>query len=85
MLNPSKHTDLWEKIYDRRSQSLLFEGRHYLHENVKIAPSTQPIKTDRGWLIIYAGAGDRYIIVLSCDLDNLVNYLWRYCKYAGGI
>ncbi|MEE8167448.1 MAG: hypothetical protein V3T58_01080 [Candidatus Hydrothermarchaeales archaeon] len=32
-------------------------------------------------LILYAGAGDKYIILLSCDLDNLVNYLWEYCKY----
>ena len=26
-------------------------------------------------LILYAGAGDKYIILLSCNLDNLVNYL----------
>ena len=33
-------------------------------------------------LIIYAGAGDKYIILLSCNLDKLVNYLWEYCKYV---
>ncbi len=32
-------------------------------------------------LVIYAGAGDKYIILLSCDLENLINYLWEYCKY----
>ena len=32
-------------------------------------------------LIIYAGAGDKYIILLSCNLDNLVSYLWEYCMY----
>lgn len=32
-------------------------------------------------LILYAGAGDKYIILLSCNLDNLVNYLCEYCKY----
>ncbi len=31
-------------------------------------------------LILYAGAGDKYIILLSCHLDNLVNYLWEYCR-----
>lgn len=30
-------------------------------------------------LIIYAGAGDKYIILLSCNLNNLVNYLWEGC------
>lgn len=34
-------------------------------------------------LILYAGAGDKYIILLSCNLDNLVNYL---CKsYQGTV
>jgi predicted GH43/DUF377 family glycosyl hydrolase len=31
-------------------------------------------------LILYGGAGDKYIILLSCHLDKLVNYLWEYCK-----
>lgn len=31
-------------------------------------------------LVLYAGAGDKYIILLSCDLENLVNYLWNYSK-----
>ncbi len=32
-------------------------------------------------LLLYAGAGDKYIILLSCNLENLINYLWEYCKY----
>ena len=31
-------------------------------------------------LILYAGAGDKYIILLSCNLDNLVDYLCKYCQ-----
>jgi len=31
-------------------------------------------------LILYAGAGDKYTILLSCNLDNLVNYLWEMCQ-----
>ncbi|MCK4240199.1 MAG: hypothetical protein KAX30_01140, partial [Candidatus Atribacteria bacterium] len=29
----------------------------------------------RDKLILYAGTGDKYIVLLSCNLDNLVNYL----------
>jgi len=31
-------------------------------------------------LIIYAGAGDKYIIGLSCDFDKMVDYLWNYSR-----
>ena len=31
-------------------------------------------------LILYAGAGDKYIILLSCNLDNLVDYLCKFCQ-----
>ena len=166
LLNPSKHMEHWEKIYERRNQNLFLEAGLYPHEKEKIGPSTQVIKTDWGWLLIYhavgeiedyickaygltakiesgysicaslldlndprkvlcrtknpiyipsapyelygndeypvdmpavvfpmgafvrkdklilyAGAGDKYIILLSCNLDNLVNYLWKFCKY----
>jgi len=167
LLNPSKHTERWKKIFERRSLSLLLEVGLYPHEKEKIGPGPQVIRTDKGWLliyhavgeiggnickaygvrgrigrgysvcaglldlndprkvlcrtrhpiyipsapyelhgndqypvdvpavvfpvgafvrknklIIYAGAGDKYIILLSCDLDNLVSYLWEYCKYV---
>jgi predicted GH43/DUF377 family glycosyl hydrolase len=165
LLNPSRYKENWQKIYERRSQSLLLEVKYYQHEKEKIGPGTQVIKTDRGWLliyhavgeiednickiyglsdkiergysicaalldlndprkvlcrtrtpiyissapyelngndqypvdvpavvfpvgafirksklIIYAGTGDKYIILLSCNLDDLVNYLWEYCS-----
>ena len=167
LLNPTQYIKQWDKIYERKSQNLLLKAGHNLHEKEKIGPSTQIIKTDRGWLLIYhavgeikdnicktyeltgkiergysicaalldiddpekvlcrtknpiyipsapyelygndeypvdvpavvfpvgalvrmdklilyAGAGDKYIIVLSCNLDNLVNYLCEYCKYT---
>ena len=31
-------------------------------------------------LFIYAGAADKYIVLLSCDIEFLVDYLWRQCK-----
>lgn len=33
----------------------------------------------KGKLILYCGAGDKYTILLSCNLNNLVNYLGKYC------
>ncbi|MEA2087420.1 MAG: hypothetical protein U9O91_04920 [Candidatus Caldatribacteriota bacterium] len=31
-------------------------------------------------LILYAGAGDKYITLLSYNLDNLVDYLCKSCQ-----
>jgi len=31
-------------------------------------------------MLIYAGAADKYIILLSCKLDNLTDYLLEHCK-----
>jgi len=31
-------------------------------------------------ILIYCGAGDKYIILLSCNLDNLADHLWENCK-----
>jgi len=165
LLNPAKYKEQWERIYEQRNQSLLLKAGKYLHEKEKIGPSTQVIKTDRGWLliyhavgeikdeiceaygltekiergysicaalldlnnprkvlcqtrnpiyipsapyelygndqypvdvpavvfpvgaivrknklIVYAGAADKYVILLSCKLDDLINYLLDYCK-----
>ena len=35
-----------------------------------------------GKLLIYAGAGDKYIVLLSCGVDKLVDYLTEYCRVA---
>ena len=34
-----------------------------------------------GKLVLYVGAGDKYVILLSCNLEDLLDYLWEYCKY----
>jgi predicted GH43/DUF377 family glycosyl hydrolase len=31
-------------------------------------------------IFIYAGAADKYIILLSCGLESLANYLWEHGK-----
>jgi predicted GH43/DUF377 family glycosyl hydrolase len=34
-----------------------------------------------GKLLIYAGAGDKYVALLSCQLEKLVDYLCEHCAY----
>lgn len=31
-------------------------------------------------LLLYCGAGDKYIILLTCNLNSLVDYLWANCR-----
>ena len=31
-------------------------------------------------LLIYCGAGDKYVILLSCNLNDLVNYMFKECS-----
>ena len=161
LLSPNMHIKYWKEIYERQSNNLLLEAGGDPHEKEKIAPGTQVIKTDKGWLVIYhavgeieddicqayglaeniergysicvalldpdnprkvlcrtqkpiyipsapyelygnyqypidipavifpvgafvrkgklvlyVGSGDKYIILLSCNLENLINYLW---------
>jgi predicted GH43/DUF377 family glycosyl hydrolase len=167
LLNPSNHLKEWEEIYKQRDKNLLLRGGYYPHEKEKIGPSTQVIKTDKGWLliyhavgeigdeickayglkegikrgysicaaivdlddptkvlcrtrrpvyipsapyelygngeypvdvpavvfpvgafvqkdklIIYAGAGDKYVILLSCNINALIDYLWKHCMVS---
>ena len=34
----------------------------------------------RNKILLYAGAADKYIILLSCGVESLVNYLWEHGK-----
>ena len=106
LLNPSRHVEHWQRIYDRRSRNLLLEAGRYAHEKEKIGPIYIPSApyelrgndqypvdvpavvfpvgalSRENKLILYAGAGDKYIILLSCNLDSLVDYLWECCRPA---
>jgi predicted GH43/DUF377 family glycosyl hydrolase len=33
-----------------------------------------------GKLLVYCGAGDKYITLLSCNLNSLIDYLFENCK-----
>lgn len=37
----------------------------------------------RGKLLLYCGAGDKYVILLSCKLKSLLNYLLQHCLMKG--
>ena len=61
---------------------------HELHGNDQypvdvpavVFPVGAVVRKDK--LVIYAGAGDKYIIIVSCNLDDLVTYLHEDCKCA---
>lgn len=57
LLNPPKYANAWKGIYERRSQNLLLKAGVYPHEREKIGPSTQIIRTDQGWLLLYHAVG----------------------------
>jgi predicted GH43/DUF377 family glycosyl hydrolase len=165
LLNPSRYMESWKKIHKRRSSNLLLKKGSYPHEVEKICAGAPPIKTERGWLLIYhavgkidenicrvyglsqgidrgysicaaildmqeptrilcrtrnpiyipsapwelygnedhpvdvpavvfpvgavvwkdklllyCGAGDKYVVLLSCSLRSLVEYLWARCR-----
>jgi predicted GH43/DUF377 family glycosyl hydrolase len=57
LLNPGKYRDQWDEIYAHRSENLLLRAGQWGHENEKIGPGPQLIKTDKGWLLIYHAVG----------------------------
>jgi len=75
LLNPRAHTELWNKLYARRSQTLLLEVGHYPHEKEKIGPSTQVIRTNSGWLLLYHAVGE--IRADICDAYGLAEKIER--------
>jgi predicted GH43/DUF377 family glycosyl hydrolase len=165
LMYPAKYIQEWTEIYNQKDKNILFTSGDYPHEKEKIGPSTQVIKTSKGWLVIYhgvgeisedicnayglkrniqrgysicaaildidtphtilcrtntpiyipsapyelygdtkypvdvpavvfpvgaciygdmlfiyAGAGDKYIILLTCNIHALIEYLWQYCR-----
>ncbi len=58
LLNPQRYHEEWEETYRRREASLLLKANIYPHEREKVGPSTQIIKTDKGWLFIYHSVGE---------------------------
>ncbi|MFW9780518.1 MAG: hypothetical protein ACFFE8_16880 [Candidatus Heimdallarchaeota archaeon] len=57
LLNPSKYGSLWKKIFNRQEKTKLLEVGHYPHEKEKIGSGPPPIRTEKGWLLIYHAVG----------------------------
>ncbi len=58
LLHPFKYRSLWNKIYERRKKTKLLEVGRYPHETEKIGPGPSPIRTIKGWLLIYHAVGE---------------------------
>ena len=61
-----------DDLHDWRDHTLVME-REFPWESVKIGGSVPPIKTDKGWLVIYHGVDDKYFYRLGVALLDLEN------------
>jgi len=82
-------TDNPRKVLCRTQNPIYIPSAPYeLHGDVQypvdvpavVFPVGAVVRQDK--LILYAGAADKYIILLSCRLDKLMSYLWEYCGYT---
>ncbi len=82
-------TDNPRKVLCRTQNPIYIPSAPYeLHGDVQypvdvpavVFPVGAVVRQDK--LILYAGAADKYIILLSCRLDKLMSYLWEYCRYT---
>ncbi len=81
--NPSNYHDLWTELYHDRKNKLLLETGVYSHENEKIGSGPPPIKTEKGWLIIYHGVGE--INAELCENYNVLGNLKRAYSVCAAI
>ncbi len=58
LLNPSRYVESWNEIDNRRNENLLLKKGSFPHEAEKIGVGAPPIKTARGWLLIYHAVGE---------------------------
>ncbi|WMJ89727.1 hypothetical protein [Anaerocolumna sp. MB42-C2] len=71
--------DSWIGYEDRINASIIMK-RKYNWENQKIGGSTPPLKTDKGWLLLYHGVDDEKVYRCSAallDLKNPANVIAR--------
>lgn len=57
LLNPRKYSDKWREIYQRRNETFLIRAGSLPHELEKVGAGPPPIRTDKGWLLIYHAVG----------------------------
>jgi predicted GH43/DUF377 family glycosyl hydrolase len=54
------------------------DGEYPVDVSAVIFPVGAVVRQNK--MLIYAGAADKYIIILSCKLDSLIDYLLAHCK-----
>ena len=71
-----------DNLLDWGEHKCLIRPRDNEWENLKIGGGGAPIKTDKGWLVIYHGKGDNsvyHLFTLLLDLDKPCNVIARGC------
>ena len=63
---------LWEN-YECKVESSTIIRKQYLWENKKIGGSVPPIKTEKGWLLLYHAVDDAFVYRGSVALLDLIN------------
>ncbi|MGB2727539.1 MAG: hypothetical protein WBD09_03560 [Halobacteriota archaeon] len=58
LLMPEKHRREWRILHERHAKNRILKTGVYQHEKEKIGAGPPPIKTERGWLLIYHGVGE---------------------------
>ncbi len=66
-------------IYVPSAPYELYGNKHYsVDVPAVVFPVGAFVRKDK--LVLYAGAADKYVILLSCNLRKLLEYLWDHCK-----
>ena len=69
-------------IYVPSAPYELYGNKHYsVDVPAVVFPVGAFVRKDK--LVLYAGAADKYVILLSCNLRKLLEYLWDHCKLRG--
>ena len=80
LLNPTEYTEAWRQIHRDKDRYLLLEAGRYAHEREKIGPGPPPIKTRKGWLLIYHAVGEiDEEICRAYGLNNPIERSYSVC------
>lgn len=83
LLNPSIYRENWKKIYQEREKNTLIEAGKYPHEKEKVGGGIPPIKTEKGWLIIYHSVGE--INEIICNEYGLIRKIERAYSVSAAV
>ncbi|MHA2174806.1 MAG: glycoside hydrolase family 130 protein [Candidatus Hodarchaeales archaeon] len=80
LLHPTKYSSLWDQVKNRRKKTKLLDVGCYPHEKEKIGPGPPPIRTEKGWLLIYHAVGEiDSSIARAYGLSQNINRSYSIC------